>query len=104
MRMIEKNNLLKETEDFLDEHGLRWNDVEFIMVRRGYLSIEDFKRLADREYDPGYGSIEVRPDLVIVGSDWWMTRGEYDGSEWWNFHRKPKKPEKEVSEADKWVL
>ena len=30
---------------------------------------------------------------MVVGSDWWMTRGEYDGSEWWEMHWYPNKPD-----------
>ena len=41
-------------------------------------------------YDNGFGGAEVHGDLKIVGNDWWMERGEYDGSEWWEFKTLPK--------------
>ena len=46
--------------------------------------------------DSGYGSAEIREDLVIVGKDWWLERDEYDGSEWWAFHTMPELLENDV--------
>jgi hypothetical protein len=50
-----------------------------------------FKRL-DFKYNPGYGT------QMISGTVWltngaWLTRGEYDGSEWWEVHREPMIPD-----------
>jgi hypothetical protein len=47
--------------------------------------------MANINYDDGYGSNEILGSLVVVGSYWWLSRGEYDGSEWWNFNKKPEK-------------
>ena len=33
------------------------------------------------------------------GSDWWLERGEYDGSEWWEFRREPVK-DKQTHDAE----
>jgi hypothetical protein len=45
-----------------------------------------FADIANKEYASGYGGQEVIDDLVIVFSDRSrLERGEYDGSEWWNF-------------------
>lgn len=46
----------------------------------------------DIEYDNGYGGQE------LYGTIWykdgtWSTRGEYDGSEWWEHHTCPTIPE-----------
>lgn len=41
-------------------------------------------------YDNGFGGQEVVTDLVILGDNWWLERGEYDGSEWWGFRTVPK--------------
>ena len=45
--------------------------------------------IANIGYDNSYGAPEIAVDLVIVGDNWWLTRGEYDGSEWWDFHTIP---------------
>ncbi|MDU0406154.1 hypothetical protein ML8HA_01956 [Lactococcus lactis] len=34
-------------------------------------------------YDSGYGGQEIAYNLMIKGNGFIMTRGEYDGSEWW---------------------
>jgi hypothetical protein len=43
-------------------------------------------------YDDGFGGNEIPLSLVVVGDDWWLERGEYDGSEWWEFKRLPPAP------------
>lgn len=79
-------NLLQETTDIMKEHGKTFDDVEWIGSKDGYIEIEDFIRLADVEYDRGFGAAEVAVDLIIIGKDFYLTRGEYDGSEWWEYH------------------
>lgn len=54
------------------------------------ISWDDFAKIAaDTEYDAGYGGAEIAIDLVVVGNGWWLERGEYDGSEWWEFKKQP---------------
>ena len=57
-------------------------------------SVEDFKNFLDKidfEYDNGFGCQE------LFGTIWyedgtWSSRGEYDGSEWWEYNSCPKIP------------
>lgn len=95
------SNLLKETIKDLTEHGKTLEDIIWIGSSDGYITLETFKKLADIEYNAGYGAAEVAVDLVIIGENWYMTRGEYDGSEWWEYHSMDifKKPENELKIA-----
>lgn len=86
------SNLLQETTGTLRSYNKTWDDVLWIGGSEFTIGIEDFKRLANREYDDGYGSAEVAQDLKIVGKDWWLKRSEYDGSEWWDYMTLPIKP------------
>ncbi len=99
-------NLLEETLDMLRQNGKTPADVRWVGQREPtYLtdirpqptpipcgSWDDFARFADFEYDNGYGGARVEQSLKIVGDDWWLERGEYDGSEWWEFKTLPLKP------------
>lgn len=85
-------NLLKETIEKLSDNGISQEDVRWIGNERFWSTWENFKEISNEDYDNGFGAAHVAQDLVIVGDDWWMTRGEYDGSEWWDFHRKPMLP------------
>jgi hypothetical protein len=85
-------NLLQETTDMLTAHDKTWDDVLWVGGTDFTISIEDFKRLADREYDDDYGSTEVAIDLQVVGKDWWLERWDYDGSEGWVYKTYPAKP------------
>lgn len=80
-------NLYNETTDDLTRYNKTWNDVVWVGSSDGkYIYDKNtLESLFDIEYDSGYGRNYICTDLVICGTDWWMERGEYDGSEWWNF-------------------
>lgn len=84
-------NLLKETLLVLEQVSLTPGDVNWVGSRDGKYAIswEQFESIANVEYDAGYGGQEIVVDLVVVGSGWWLSRGEYDGSEWWNYNSPP---------------
>lgn len=98
------SNLLEETIEILGENGKNEKDVRWVSVCSGdqygfendgmivALSWESFKSKANREYDDGFGRSEVKSSLQVVGSDFWLERHEYDGSEWWEFKEMPKMP------------
>jgi len=100
-------NLLKETLDILKSHDKSPSDVLWVGTpEASYLreisghrnspapfgSWAEFEKFADFAYDEGFGGANVNGDLLIVGEDWWLERGEYDGSEWWEFKTLPQKP------------
>lgn len=90
------SNFKQETLEELSEHGLRWEDVEFVQTDK--IRVKDknkFLEQMDFDYDDGFGSQEIPSELVIVGKDWWLERHEYDGSEWWEFKRLPIKLKEE---------
>lgn len=92
-------NLLKETEEYLEECGKKPEDIIFIgSEQSGHTcSWEEFKVLADVHYDNGYGSQEVCNDLIIVFKDGSrLYRSEYDGSEWWSYMGVFKKPRQKL--------
>jgi hypothetical protein len=81
-------NLLDETRAAIADSGHTPADVVFIgSEESGHACTwDEFCLLADREYEEGFGAAEVADDLVIVfrdGAKMW--RGEYDGSEWWEY-------------------
>lgn len=90
-------NLKEETLSELEFHGKTKEDIRWIGCNKFKIPINLFWKLADREYDSGYGGVEVAPDLLIVGDNWWLERHEYDGSEWWEYKELPKEPETIIS-------
>jgi hypothetical protein len=81
-------NLLAETIEWITRTKHTPADIVYIGSRDGYsCTWDEFTRLADIEYDNGYGGQRVATDLEIHFRDGgWMQRGEYDGSEWWDCH------------------
>lgn len=85
-------NLKESTISALLKHGKSINDVKWIGCRFFKIPIDKFWEMSDREFNAGYGSAEVAEDLLVVGDTWWLERGEYDGSEWWQYKEKPEEP------------
>lgn len=85
-------NFLKETLEVLKAHGKTLDDIEWIGGFDFCIDRAQFEKLADVEYNPGYGHQEVAKDIQLVGKDFWLERREYDGSEWWEYKAFPRKP------------
>lgn len=90
-------NLKNSTLNVLKQHNKLPSDIKWVGCANFKIPIEEFWKLADREYDAGYGGVEVAEDLIVVGESWWLERHEYDGSEWWEYKELPKEPEKILS-------
>jgi hypothetical protein len=52
----------------------------------------EFLNSLDFEYDRGYGSQEIY-GIVWLEDGTWLSRGEYDGSEWWDYNVLPNIPD-----------
>lgn len=81
-------NLKNETLEVLHNHGKRKEDIKYVCGGDFQISTEQFWELSDTEYD-SYGAPEIATDLTLVGEDFWMERGKYDGAELWDFHTMP---------------
>jgi hypothetical protein len=82
-------NFLQETINAILNSGHTKKDVMFIGSEDGKLRLNfnDFSRLANFNYDSGYGSPEIPQDLIIYFYDkTYAIREEYDGSEWWKYN------------------
>lgn len=58
--------------------------------------LQEFLESLDFEYYQGFGT------QYVTGTIWyddgtWSTRGEYDGSEWWEYHEVPKIPDELIT-------
>lgn len=90
------SNLLNETIKKLTLHCKSEDDILWVGTHNVKTTWDNFKAVADVEYDNGYGGTEVAKDLLIVGSDFWLERHEYDGAEWWEYKCIPKMPDKDI--------
>lgn len=90
-------NLLVETLNVLKEHNLTKNDVKWVQDEDNSITWEKFSELANFKYDAGFGREEINLSLVVLGSNWWLERHEYDGSEWWEYKKLP--TVKEIAES-----
>lgn len=89
-------SLLDETIELLNEHKKSIYDVVWVGNSSQYMTWQDFAEIACRDYDTGFGAVEVCLDLKVVGKDFWLERHEYDGSEWWEYKVLPKMPGEEA--------
>lgn len=82
-------NFKQETLDALAKNGKVTGDIKFVNVKIDSITWEQLIELSDFEYDDGYGMAVIDQSMKIVGDNWWLERGEYDGSEWWEFKTLP---------------
>lgn len=94
-------NLLEETIQCLEKHNKSEKDVTYVLGKREdetdywtelkfMTSWELFKEIANNtDYDNGFGGNYISMGLKIVGKTFWLERGEYDGSEWWEYKEFP---------------
>ena len=75
-----------------DEHI---NNVMDINLREGYSigEYEEFLHKLDFEYDNGYGGQVLHGTVWLIEEGAWLNRGEYDGSEWWEYNKCPQVPD-----------
>lgn len=97
-----KETLLNETLEGIERSGHTPEEIVFIgSLTTGHrCTWNQYKELAAYEYESSYGAQKVATDLVIYFSDGTcMTRGEYDGAEWWQYCRQFTEPAqvKEIS-------
>jgi hypothetical protein len=85
---MDRMNLLFETIKIMNANKKGIDDIKFIGSSDGKYACtwEQFKKLANKMYNSGFGSAKVAIDLTIIFTDGSrMIRHEYDRSEWWEF-------------------
>jgi len=84
-------NLLEETLSILKSHDKSTVEIKWVGNGEYVISWKEFEKIADIDYDSGYGAQEIASDLLVVGGTWWLERSEYDGSEGWDYKTLPEK-------------
>ena len=96
--MNAKNELLEHISE---------REVKYIQVirRRNYDlkqtiegTLDEVLPALDFEYNAGYGRQELE-GTIWYSDGTWSDREEYDGSEWWQYHKCPPLPNKHCNET-----
>lgn len=87
-------NFASETIEILHDHDYTIEDISWIGTHEFTIPIHEFFDVARKtDYNNGYGSANIPCDLIIMMKDGsWYSRGEYDGSEWWDYNPQLSKP------------
>jgi hypothetical protein len=94
-------NLYDEIGFALNNVGKIITDILWVGTKEETMDLKGFLQVSKEiDYDNGFGGAKIATDLIIVGVDWWLSREEYDGSEWWGYHAYPQKPQKERTKED----
>ena len=79
-------NLFDETVKILKIHSKTIADIEYIGSPETKINTNKALELMKKtNYYNSFGRQEVAQNLMIKGDGFIMTRGEYDGSEWWEY-------------------
>lgn len=91
-------NAKQELQDILKDKApikcaVIYSEKKYAVLKLNYTEsdYEKFLNEIDFDYDSGYGSQELG-GIVWFEDGTWLSRGEYDGSEWWNHHVLPAIP------------
>ena len=77
------------------QYGCDWDDNQRnYSLKLGYTSndLDCFLNMLDFCYDSGFGGQELYGTIWYTDGTW-SERGEYDGSEWWNYCEVPEIPD-----------
>ncbi len=92
-------DLFYETENPEDVRADNAETYEYYVRHKVQLTLnyteeafELFLQQLDFEYYSGYGAQYLHGTIWLTDGRW-LTRGEYDGSEWWELHAYPDIPE-----------
>lgn len=98
---MRNTNLLTETINAMGFNGHTLSNVEFVSLYGMDIDADEFVRFAEHfNYDAGYGREYVPPFYLKMSDGTWYERAEYDGSEWWQYHKAPNTPKLYGSIAD----
>lgn len=88
--IAENNNEISwakiHTEESIDNEIEKPNESFVLRPNHTEQEKEDFFRSLNFEYDKGYGCQFVY-GVIVFNDGTWMSRGEYDGSEWWEYKK-----------------
>ena len=97
-------NARKELEEILQvkvavkcaviSNGRSWDDEQkdvVLKINYNDFDYENFLKELDFNYDDGFGGQELYGTVWLDDSTW-LSRGEYDGSEWWEHNVIPPIP------------
>jgi hypothetical protein len=71
-------------DDYWEEAGLTVD----LRVKYTLVDYQRFLQALDFSYDSGYGGQELYGTIWYTDGTW-SSRGEYDGSEWWEYNKCP---------------
>lgn len=80
--------------------GEDYDVSRFVSLKRNHTEeeLEAFFDALDFDYDPSYGIQELHGTVWLhtpeTGEMTWLSRGEYDGSEWWEHNFVPTIPDR----------
>lgn len=92
-----KEEFLSHIKDDTQNSTIKCTRLVILGVTTGVLQVgytpDDyllFLKDIDVEYNNGFGGQNLYGVIWYNGDLTWSTRGEYDGSEWWEFNEVPK--------------
>lgn len=73
--------------------SIGWDKGETFLLKVDHYDADydRFLQEIDRNYDSGYGGQELYGNIWYTDGTW-SERGEYDGSEWWEYNSCPQIP------------
>lgn len=81
----------KEVQAVIVMYELSYSEpLKKIVLPKGFNkdNYNEFLEHLNFDYDDGFGGQELEGTIWYTDGTW-SSRGEYDGSEWWEYHKRP---------------
>ena len=94
LQILKEHNLIIKCAKI--NYGEQWDDEEKVpeyILKVGY-NKEDYNKFLNElnfDYDSGFGGQRLFGKIWLTNNTW-LSRGEYDGSEWWEYNILPEIP------------
>mgnify|MGYP006296089785 CR=1 FL=1 len=99
-------NLYQELESVLTNNSKTFDDILWVGTKDFYVPTESFlTKIKDIYYDNDAGVIEISPDLIIMGDNWYLKRKfSLSGAEGWEFVDFITKPKVERTDISNYCI
>lgn len=93
LNILNENSLTIKAALIFKKSYYAKNDIEaFLKVNYTIGDLVNFLETLDFEYNNGYNTQELYGTVWLTNGNW-IERGEYDGSEWWEYKTCPEIPD-----------
>jgi len=92
MKKCDRSYVLKHVLGIVNSFGKKESEIKWVGNEKEKMTWDQFKNHVDFQRYDGSASDDIVYDLMIVADDWYLSRVEEYGDEYWRFNTHPVEP------------